>query len=407
MSESGQPAEGAVGRTEVRTPVSAPGMRRGRVSWWLLGSVSDLRRESRLTAGYLLVTALSSIIATFGLITDSAAVIIGAMLIAPLLSPIMALALAALGGRRRLFVRAALTLVAGIALALVLSAGLAWVAQQLPFGALTTVPAEVQSRTRAGPFDLIVALAGGAAAAYALVRLEGAAALFGVAIATALMPPLCTIGIGIAMGDQGIATGAATLFVTNLVAITAAATVLFAGLRLRPRRSRTAHYGILLTSGLVIALALVLVPTAVGVAQQQQLAAGRQLFADSISSAVADALQARVAGATLLGVERSTQRGTLELRISAEVEAMPSLDGVRAIQADVARRLGRPVHIVFVGLPVVELDPAAPSPSPVPTPSPAPTPSPSPIPTPSPAPTPSPTPVPTPLPTQGLPATNT
>ena len=405
MDLSGQRAEVEDGRTRRPGAGSPGGARRRGVSWWLVGSVSDLRRESRLTGGYLLVTGLSSVIATFGLITDSAAVIIGAMLIAPLLSPIMALALAALGGRERLFARAGVTLVTGIAVALVLSASLAWVAQQLPFGALATVPAEVQSRTRAGPFDLIVALAGGAAAAYALVRLQGAAALFGVAIATALMPPLCTVGIGIAMGDQGIATGAGTLFVTNLVAITAAATGMFAGLRLRPRRSRTAHYGILLTSGLVIALVLVLVPTAVGVAQQRQLAAGRQAFADSVSSAVADSLQARVPGATLLGVERSTQQGTLQLRITVEAAPMPSLVAVRAIQADVARRLGRAVHVVFVGLPVVELDPNAPTPSPTPSPTPAPTPSPTPAPTPSP--TPAPTPSPTPAPTRSLPATNT
>ncbi len=405
MDLSGQRAEVEDGRTRRPGAGSPGGARRRGVSWWLVGSVSDLRRESRLTGGYLLVTGLSSVIATFGLITDSAAVIIGAMLIAPLLSPIMALALAALGGRERLFARAGVTLVTGIAVALVLSASLAWVAQQLPFGALATVPAEVQSRTRAGPFDLIVALAGGAAAAYALVRLQGAAALFGVAIATALIPPLCTVGIGIAMGDQGITIGAATLFVTNLVAITAAATVMFAALRLRPRRSRTAHYGILLTSGLVIALVFVLVPTAVGVAQQRQLAAGRQAFADSVSSAVADSLQARVPGATLVSVERSTQQGTLQLRATVEAATMPSLVAVRAIQADVARRLGRPVHVVFVGLPVVELDPSAPTPAPTPTPTPAPTPTPTPAPTPTP--TPAPTPTPTPAPTRSLPATNT
>ena len=89
----------------------------------------------------------------------------------------------------------------------------------MPFGALATIPAEVASRTHPGPFDLAIALAGGAAAAYALVRLEGAAALFGVAIATALMPPLCVVGIGLALDDQGVWGGAGVLFATNLVAI--------------------------------------------------------------------------------------------------------------------------------------------------------------------------------------------
>lgn len=93
----------------------------GSTAWWRLRSVSDLRRSSRLTAGFVLLSVLSSSIATFGLITDSAAVIIGAMLIAPLLSPIMAIALAVLGGRRHLLARATLTLAAGTVLALAVS----------------------------------------------------------------------------------------------------------------------------------------------------------------------------------------------------------------------------------------------------------------------------------------------
>ena len=379
-----------------------------RIPWWRLSSVADLRRSSQLNGGFLLLTVLSSAIATLGLISDSAAVIIGAMLIAPLLSPIMAIALASLGGRRLLLLRAVRTLVVGIVVALIVSYGLAWLSLQLPFGALLTIPNEVASRTHPGPFDLAIALAGGAAASYALVRLEGAAALFGVAIATALMPPLCTIGIGLALGDSGIWTGSATLFATNLVAIGAAAALVFAVLRLRPRRSRSRPYGVLLGIGISAALAVVLIPSAIEVAQQVRATTRTNQFADTVSSTVASVLAERLPGSTLVSVERDVVNGTLTLRVTAEVAEVPTLTDVRTIETDVAGALNRPVSIVLVGLPVTILDPAAsssPEPTAVPTPSPTVVPTPTPTATPVPSATPSPTPRPKPSPT--MPATDT
>ncbi len=376
-------------------------------AWWHLKSVAEVRRATRLTAGFLLLTSLSSAIATFGLITDSAAVIIGAMLIAPFLSPIMGIALAVLGGRRLLLARAGATLAIGVATALVLSTALTWVAIQLPFGALTTVPGEVVSRTHPSPFDLAIALAGGAAAAYALVRLEGAAALFGVAIATALMPPLCTIGIGLALGDTGIATSATELFTTNVVAIVASATIVFAGLRLRPRRSHGSHYGILLVTALVAALAFVLVPSAVGLAQQRETSNRNSQFADSVSSTLVDVLAARLPSSRLVSVERHLTGPTLELRVTADVAAVPSIQLVAQIQGDVGERLGRDVHLIFVAIPVVVFDPqATPNPTPSPVPSSAPAPSPTPIPSPTPTPTPNVTPSPVVSPAPSLPRTD-
>jgi uncharacterized membrane protein len=88
----------------------------------------------------------------------------------------------------------------------------------------------VLSRTHLSPFDLGIALAGGLAASYALAQPQLSAALPGVAIATALMPPLCTIGIGLALGRWDVAGGAFLLFVTNAVTIAFAATLVFFGL---------------------------------------------------------------------------------------------------------------------------------------------------------------------------------
>ena len=354
--------------------------------------MADLRRSTRLSREFLLLTVLASTIATLGLITDSAAVIIGAMLIAPLLSPIMAIALGALGGRSHLLLRASITLGAGVALSLAVSFAVAWLALRMPFNVLATIPLEVTSRTHPGPFDLAIALAGGAAASYALVRMKGAAALFGVAIATALVPPLCTVGIGLALGDAGIWMSSGTLFATNTVAIIASATIVFTQLRLRPRRSRAGHSGLALTGGLVVALGFVLVPSAVSLAQQSEAAATSAQFADSVSRTVADVLAARLPGSQLVDVQRTVVGSVLELRVTAEVAEAPSTAQVADIQADVATRLKRTVHLVVVGLPVVEIDAvstAAPSaiPEPTATPEPTPTPTPEPTPTPTPAPT--------------------
>ena len=158
------------------------------------------RRPHLQDFDFLLLVLLSCSIATFGLITNSVAVIIGAMLIAPLMSPILALSLSSVAGEPRIYRRALLALIEGALLAVALSAILTWITVILPFGFLTELPSEVVSRTRPTIYDLGIALAGGAAAAYALAQPHLSAALPGVAISTALMPPLCTVGIGIALG---------------------------------------------------------------------------------------------------------------------------------------------------------------------------------------------------------------
>ncbi len=89
----------------------------------------------------------------------------------------------------------------------------------LPFFGIQELPKEVLARTRPTPIDLVIALAGGVAAAYAMTQPNVSAALPGVAIATALMPHLCTVGIGIALSRWDVAGGATLLIITNTVTI--------------------------------------------------------------------------------------------------------------------------------------------------------------------------------------------
>src|SRR3990172_4047231 len=116
--------------------------------------IRELNQASSPGFDYFLLVLLSCAIATFGLITDSAAVIIGAMLVAPLMSPILGLSLASVAGKRRMFQRAVIALLEGGLLAAALAALLAWLAHASPFGALNELPGEVLARTRPSPFDL-------------------------------------------------------------------------------------------------------------------------------------------------------------------------------------------------------------------------------------------------------------
>ena len=169
--------------------------------------LDELHQASSPGFDYFLLVLLSCSIATFGLITNSAAVIIGAMLVAPLMSPILGLSLASVAGEQGLFRKAVIALVEGGLLAIVLSAILGLIANLLPLDVFTVLPAEILARTHPSPFDLGIGLAGGAAAAYALAQPRLSAALPGVAIATALMPPLCTLGIVVALVNVGAALG--------------------------------------------------------------------------------------------------------------------------------------------------------------------------------------------------------
>ena len=197
-------------------------------------TVETLARDSRPRTEYFVLVALSCAIATFGLITDAPAVVIGSMLVAPLLPPVLGLSLATATRRPQGWAQAFAALAIGAAAAVVLSAVIAWVAHG-SFGLLNSLPHEVLARTQPTWFDLGIALAGGAVGAYAMSKPSLAGALPGVSIATALMPPLCVVGIGLAVGNPAVLAGAFTLFLINIAAIILAGLIMFVWLGFRPQ----------------------------------------------------------------------------------------------------------------------------------------------------------------------------
>jgi uncharacterized hydrophobic protein (TIGR00271 family) len=177
---------------------------------------------------YWLELIFSAGIATFGLVLNSPAVIIGAMLISPLMGPIMATGLALAVGDLYLGLKSALNLAASVAASIALAGILVWL---LPFHSPTP---EILARIHPNLLDLGVAILSGLAGSVLICRNGGSgAALPGVAIAVALTPPLCTIGFGFGSSfNREIMGGAALLFLTNLVAIVASAFLLFLLIRM-------------------------------------------------------------------------------------------------------------------------------------------------------------------------------
>ncbi len=188
-----------------------------------------LSDSARPEANYFVLTVLSSIIATLGLLLDSAAVVIGAMLVAPLMSPILGLSLGMVLGDVRLIRLSIEAMFKGVALALLIAVA---ISIGSPFKNLT---GEILARTQPTLLDLAVALASGMAGAYALAREEVSAALPGVAIAAALMPPLCVAGLGLSLGNPQVAGGAFLLFLANIAAISLAGVIIFLLLGVHPQ----------------------------------------------------------------------------------------------------------------------------------------------------------------------------
>ena len=156
---------------------------------------------------------LSAIISTLGLLANSVAIIIGAMIIAPLMGPIVGMAYATAMGNRKLLRRSSFTLFKGVILTVVIS----YLTASLI--GLETVESEILSRTNPTLIDFGIALAAGMAGAFTQTRRSISDAIPGVAIAVALVPPLSVVGIGLALGERAISTGSSLLFLTNLICI--------------------------------------------------------------------------------------------------------------------------------------------------------------------------------------------
>lgn len=223
---------------------------------WVRHATSDefkdlfslLRKNSQTSSTYLVLMALSTMIATFGLFGDSAPVVIGAMILAPLMGPIISLAMGALRQDSLLIKNSLITIFWGIIIGLFFSILISLITP------LEVLNDQIIARIRPNLLDLGIAVASGIAGAYAYSKEEINKTLAGVAISVALVPPLAVAGIGIGWMDWGVFGGAMLLLGTNLAGIVMAASLTFLLLGFSP--FRLAKRGLLISLGILIVIAL-------------------------------------------------------------------------------------------------------------------------------------------------------
>ena len=189
---------------------------------------SDIVDSTRLSPTFILMTVLSTLVATIGLQQNNVAVIIGAMVIAPFLGPNVAVAFSTCLADRELGNNAVKTLFVGVAIAVVLSAIVGH------FYTTGISAPEIAARTRVGLIDVVLALASGCAGVLAFTT-GASSAVIGVMVAVALLPPLAVFGLLLGAGNFSAAAGALLMFSTNIICINLAGVATFLGQGVTPR----------------------------------------------------------------------------------------------------------------------------------------------------------------------------
>lgn len=212
-----------------------------------------LVNRAHWTWRFFVMLTLSVLVAVMGLLAGSAAVVIGAMLLAPLMTPVLGLAASLAMGLPRRITKSGLRVI----VASLWCIALAYLASKITLTSADALSAEIEARTRPDLRDLIVALAAGFAGSYATVRTDTSSALPGVAVAVALVPPLATIGITLEAGNMVWARGAALLYLTNLAGIVLVGLLVFVATGFVPPRRLVTSVprvlGALVLSGVAIA----------------------------------------------------------------------------------------------------------------------------------------------------------
>jgi uncharacterized hydrophobic protein (TIGR00271 family) len=238
----------------------------------------------RKSSKFWILLTLAAVIATAGVVADSTATVIGAMIVAPLMTPILGTALALVLADRPHVIRS-LALVAGGAL-LVVAIGFAIGSLDAPLDGFAT-NSQVAARISPRLIDLLAALATGTVGAFALVRSDISDTLPGVAIAISLVPPLAVVGLLLSVGRYSDASGALLLFGTNVAAIVATGTAVLIGYRVRDTAratevtvGRLRGWTLALVAATVVVVAIPLSLGTVSVALDEQLATRARPVAD-------------------------------------------------------------------------------------------------------------------------------
>ncbi len=290
--------------------------------------ITKRREECQLSARYLLMIAMSAGIAILGLLQSSPAVVIGAMLLSPLMDPIMGVGFALAVGDFKWLKQSARSLAIGSLVAI------GFCVLVVFFSPIQTVTSEIAARTRPNLFDLGVAFFSAVAGAYAMIRGRDGT-IVGVAIATALMPPLAVVGFGIATWNGTVFFGALFLFITNLtaIALTATAMARIYGFSTSLSEKQTQVQGLLIF-GAFVALAIPLFLSL------------RQIVWESNASRQMNSVVEQVFGGNARVSDLNPNYQAVPIQVTATV-LTPEIIGDaerRTIEA-ISRTLGRPVDV--------------------------------------------------------------
>ncbi|MEN6348847.1 MAG: TIGR00341 family protein [Syntrophomonas sp.] len=295
---------------------------------------------SQPTLSFYLLVVLSTIIASFGLLVSSTAVVIGAMLVAPLMGPIFGIALGVSNGDRRLIKTSVFSELIGIIIAVTIALLIGLIPIRLGLSA------EILSRTEPTIYDIIIALFSGLAGAYALVDEKIGSTLPGVAIATALVPPLATCGICLSLQEWSLAGGAFLLFFVNFLAIELAAAIVYWLYRLvevpNPNRDIAAWRAFFRRFWLSIAILIF-----VGIFMTkslQQIAANRAL-SEALNKTITEQVAANL-GARVSDIRY--QYSDNKMQVMAEVLTPQEIDAKQVAQIEkcLQEQVDKNIHLI-------------------------------------------------------------
>ena len=284
-----------------------------------------LRENSKISSVYVVMMILSTLIATFGLFGDSSPVIIGAMILAPIISPIVSFAMGMVRYDKNMLNQGLITILIGTGVCLLFSAGVSLI---IPIKIITS---EIDARLSPTLLDMGIAVASGIAAAYAHAKEGIAKSLAGVAIAVALVPPLAVAGIGIGWWDWAVFSGAFLLYLTNLAGIIMFAGITFLFLGFAP--FRRARIGLIYT---LILIGMVMVPLSLSFNRiKKEANITRQLEGSTINELV---------------IRNVSVRFEEPLRVSLTLVGPDKLEGdeIKEIKKEIEENIGEPIKLEVI-----------------------------------------------------------
>lgn len=280
---------------------------------------------------------LSTAIAALGILSDSTAAVIGAMLVAPLMIPVLGVAAAIVMGWPSRIIRHSLLIGAGAVLAVMLAGLISFIVP----GRSDPLPAELMARTSPNLLDLGVALAAGAAGAYGQVRRHAADALTGVAVAVALVPPLAVVGITLQLTEWQLALGALLLFFANVIGIVVSAAFTFVAAGFVPGRNPFAGNTSVMRGVRWAAVAVIIVVL------PMQFGRGNVLPAtdptDEVTAAVEEFVEEEASATEVVDVDVTVDDGVAD--IDVVVASSAASPPVTVLARYLAERLQTPVAL--------------------------------------------------------------